>query len=134
MNACFCRGRKRWPPISAGTHANHGQVRAGAWATLWTGVLVAAIVLGSRNLQNFRSGARHVHLCDYLRHLGSHLPLQRLDSQASHAGVLAARMATFQATGGTAQFEQCRHLGGARTFSRKILFAVVRGCAGPCTS
>ncbi len=30
-----------------------GQVRAGAWATLWTGVLVAAIVLGSRNLQNF---------------------------------------------------------------------------------
>lgn len=29
------------------------KVRAGAWATLWTGVLVAAIVLGSRNLQNF---------------------------------------------------------------------------------
>lgn len=29
------------------------QIRAGAWATLWTGVLVAAIVLGSRNLQNF---------------------------------------------------------------------------------
>jgi MFS transporter, NNP family, nitrate/nitrite transporter len=29
------------------------QVRAGAWATLWTGVLVAAIVLGSRHLQNF---------------------------------------------------------------------------------
>ena len=29
------------------------KVRAGAWATLWTSVLVAAIVLGSRNLQNF---------------------------------------------------------------------------------
>ncbi|HKV78784.1 MAG TPA: MFS transporter [Candidatus Sulfotelmatobacter sp.] len=29
------------------------KVRAGAWATLGTGVLVAAIVLGSRNLQNF---------------------------------------------------------------------------------
>jgi MFS transporter, NNP family, nitrate/nitrite transporter len=28
-------------------------IRSGAWATLWTGVLVAAIVLGSRNLQNF---------------------------------------------------------------------------------
>jgi len=28
-------------------------IRAGAWATLWTGVLVAAIVLGSRDLQNF---------------------------------------------------------------------------------
>jgi MFS transporter, NNP family, nitrate/nitrite transporter len=29
------------------------KVRAGAWATLWTSVLVAAIVVGSRNLQNF---------------------------------------------------------------------------------
>jgi MFS transporter, NNP family, nitrate/nitrite transporter len=29
------------------------EVRAGAWATLWTSVLVAAVVLGSRNLQNF---------------------------------------------------------------------------------
>lgn len=29
------------------------RVRAGAWATLWTGVLVAAIVIGSRNLENF---------------------------------------------------------------------------------
>jgi len=27
--------------------------RAGAWATLWTGLLVAAIVVGSRNLENF---------------------------------------------------------------------------------
>ena len=29
------------------------RLRAGAWATLWTAVLVAAIVVGSRNLQNF---------------------------------------------------------------------------------
>jgi NNP family nitrate/nitrite transporter-like MFS transporter len=29
------------------------RVRAGAWATLWTGLLVAAIVVGSRNLANF---------------------------------------------------------------------------------
>ena len=29
------------------------RIRAGAFATLWTGVLIAAIVLGSRNLQNF---------------------------------------------------------------------------------
>ncbi|MFL6259759.1 MAG: MFS transporter [Thermoanaerobaculia bacterium] len=29
------------------------RVRAGAWATLWTGMLVAAIVVGSRNLENF---------------------------------------------------------------------------------
>jgi MFS transporter, NNP family, nitrate/nitrite transporter len=29
------------------------RIRAGAWATLWTAILIAAIVLGSRNLQNF---------------------------------------------------------------------------------
>jgi NNP family nitrate/nitrite transporter-like MFS transporter len=29
------------------------RLRAGAWATFWTGVLVAAIVVGSRNLQSF---------------------------------------------------------------------------------
>ncbi|MEO6194817.1 MAG: MFS transporter [Thermoanaerobaculia bacterium] len=29
------------------------RVRAGAWATLWTGLLAAAIVVGSRNLANF---------------------------------------------------------------------------------
>jgi hypothetical protein len=29
------------------------QLRAGAWATLWTGLLIAAIAVGSRNLQNF---------------------------------------------------------------------------------
>jgi len=29
------------------------QLRAGARATLWTAILVAAIVVGSRNLENF---------------------------------------------------------------------------------
>ncbi len=29
------------------------RLRAGAWATFWTGVLVAAILVGSRNLQSF---------------------------------------------------------------------------------
>jgi nitrate/nitrite transporter NarK len=29
------------------------RLRAGAWASMWTGILVAAIVVGSRNLQNF---------------------------------------------------------------------------------
>ena len=29
------------------------KIRAGAWATLWTLVLIAAILVGSRNLQNF---------------------------------------------------------------------------------
>jgi hypothetical protein len=29
------------------------RLRAGAWATLWTALLLAAIVVGSRNLQNF---------------------------------------------------------------------------------
>lgn len=39
--------------LPAGVIRTADKVRAGAWATLWTGVLVAAIVLGSRNLQNF---------------------------------------------------------------------------------
>lgn len=39
--------------LSAAVVRTADKVRAGAWATLWTGVLVAAIVLGSRNLQNF---------------------------------------------------------------------------------
>jgi NNP family nitrate/nitrite transporter-like MFS transporter len=34
-------------------HRASERVRAGAWATLWTGLLVAAIVVGSRNLANF---------------------------------------------------------------------------------
>ncbi|HEY7211194.1 MAG TPA: MFS transporter, partial [Bryobacteraceae bacterium] len=29
------------------------KIRAGVWATIWTGLLIAAIVAGSRNLQNF---------------------------------------------------------------------------------
>ncbi len=29
------------------------QLRAGAWATMWAGMLIASIVVGSRNLQNF---------------------------------------------------------------------------------
>ena len=29
------------------------QIRAGIWATIWTGLLIAAIVVGSRNLENF---------------------------------------------------------------------------------
>jgi len=39
--------------LPAGVIRTADKVRAGAYATLWTGVLVAAIVLGSRNLQNF---------------------------------------------------------------------------------
>lgn len=30
-----------------------GRLRAGAWATFWAGLLVAAIIVGSRNLENF---------------------------------------------------------------------------------
>ena len=39
------------PPLISSRLAE--QLRAGAWATLATGLLVAAIVVGSRNLQNF---------------------------------------------------------------------------------
>ena len=37
----------------AGLTRTRDRLRAGTWATLWTGLLIAAIVVGSRNLQNF---------------------------------------------------------------------------------
>ncbi len=46
--------RRRWRWRCRRSSRRTGErVRAGAWATLWTGMLVAAIVVGSRNLQNF---------------------------------------------------------------------------------
>ncbi|HSB74867.1 MAG TPA: MFS transporter, partial [Terriglobales bacterium] len=39
--------------LSAELTRTADRLRAGAWATLWTGLLVAAIVVGSRNLETF---------------------------------------------------------------------------------
>jgi NNP family nitrate/nitrite transporter-like MFS transporter len=39
--------------LPAGLRRTGDRLRAGAWATLWTALLVAAVVVGSRNLQNF---------------------------------------------------------------------------------
>jgi len=39
--------------LTADLRRTADRVRAGAWATLWTAFLVGAIVVGSRNLQNF---------------------------------------------------------------------------------
>lgn len=39
--------------LPAGLRRTADRIRAGTWATLWTALLVAAIVVGSRNLQNF---------------------------------------------------------------------------------
>ena len=39
--------------LPASTRRTADRLRAGAWATLWTLLLIAAIVVGSRNLQNF---------------------------------------------------------------------------------
>jgi len=39
--------------MPAGLRRTADRLRAGAWATLWTALLIAAIVVGSRNLQNF---------------------------------------------------------------------------------
>jgi MFS transporter, NNP family, nitrate/nitrite transporter len=41
--------------LPVGMRRTMDQVRAGAWATTWAAVLVAAIVVGSRNLENFDS-------------------------------------------------------------------------------
>jgi len=39
--------------LSADLRRTADRVRAGSWATLWTALLLAAIAVGSRNLQNF---------------------------------------------------------------------------------
>ena len=70
------------------------KIRSGAWATLWTGVLVAAIVLGSRNLQNFDPALVIYTFRDHLCHLGRGLSLFGLDSKTAYARLLATRMAT----------------------------------------
>ncbi len=44
---------KRETPSALQISPGFARVRAGAWALLWTGLLIAAIVVGSRNLQNF---------------------------------------------------------------------------------
>lgn len=45
--------QRREPAATLPGSRNFEQLRAGAWATLWTGFLIAAIVVGSRNLRNF---------------------------------------------------------------------------------
>ena len=49
VNARLFVSREAALPRTSG----YERVRAGAWATIWTGLLVAAIVVGSRNLENF---------------------------------------------------------------------------------
>ncbi|HET8667909.1 MAG TPA: MFS transporter, partial [Terriglobales bacterium] len=39
--------------LAAASRRTSDRMRAGAWATFWTAILVIAIVVGSRNLQNF---------------------------------------------------------------------------------
>ena len=41
------------PAMALPSSRKFEQLRAGAWATLWTGFLIAAIIVGSRNLKNF---------------------------------------------------------------------------------
>jgi MFS transporter, NNP family, nitrate/nitrite transporter len=50
----FAAGERDWRLALSGlSRSRSDQLRAGTWATLWTLALCAAIVIGSRNLQNF---------------------------------------------------------------------------------
>jgi NNP family nitrate/nitrite transporter-like MFS transporter len=50
----FIPKQKKWDiSLTGEMRRTADRLRAGAWATLWTALLVAAIVVGSRNLQNF---------------------------------------------------------------------------------
>ena len=125
--------RKLSREVSAGTTRTMDKVRAGAWATLWTGVLVAAIVLGSRNLQNFDPA-----LVIYTFAIVFATWASSITTASGFASlpprVLATGMAAFQTTRGAAQFAECCNIGGDCTFLPRISFAAARGCAGRCTN
>ena len=81
--ASSCRGSKRsmsrFPPTLRRTA---DRIRAGAWATLWTALLVAAIVVGSRNLQNFDRALVIYTFAVIFADMGRGLPLQRLAAKS----------------------------------------------------
>ncbi len=70
------------------------RLRAGAWATLWTALLVAAIVVGSRNLQNFDPALVIYTFAVVFDSLGRDLPLQRLARKTADSHVLGSRLGT----------------------------------------
>jgi hypothetical protein len=70
------------------------RVQAGAWATLWTALLVAAIVVGSRNLQNFDPA---LVIYTFAVVFASGLPLQRLAGETANASVLGSRLGALPA-------------------------------------
>jgi hypothetical protein len=69
------------------------RIRAGAWASLVTLVLAAAIVVGSRRPAALRRGARRVHIRDALRGIWHLVPLRDVDRAAADTTLLAARVA-----------------------------------------
>ena len=133
MAGSSCRGKKLLQPSFLRTLTRTAdKVRAGAWATLWTGILIAAIVLGSRNLQNFDPALVIYTFAIIFATLGRHLPLLRLDTKASNLCVLAARMATVQGKRIDSQLRPSRNTGRNSSACPDISSRNAPGSAGRC--
>ena len=88
------------------------KVRAGAWATLWTCVLIAMIVLGSRNLQNFDPALVIYTFAIVFATWGVIYHYSVWIRKPPTLRLLAARMAAIQTARGPAQFRSSCKVGG----------------------
>ena len=133
----------RLPPAAGGARAGAAadlrrtadRLRAGAWATLWTALLVAAIVVGSRNLQNFDPALVIYTFAVIFATLGRRLSLQRLAREAAHARLLGPRLGAVPPPRRAAQpGPRCSALAGDAPGRADLHRAAARACAGGCTS
>ncbi len=109
-------------------------MRAGAWATLWTLLLIAAIVVGSRNLQNFDAALVIYTFAVIFATWGVvyHYAVW-LDKPPTRMFTGTARIG--QSVRGTGRaFEIVRQSGAAGThIFAQTFIASGRGCVGGCT-
>ena len=110
------------------------RVRAGAWATLWTALLVAAIVVGSAESAELRPGAGDLHFRRGFRDLGRGLPLQRLAGETADPSVLGSWLGTLPAQRRCPQPVSCQLRLQPLTWPANVSSLTAPGCAGGCTS
>ena len=97
-------------------------------------LLVAAIVVGSRNLRELRCGAGDLHVRRYFRHVGRCLSLQRLAGEAAHARLLGSRLGTVPERGAISTASRACRKSRPRTSLRRASSASAPLCAGGCTN
>ena len=110
------------------------RLRAGAWATLWTALLIAAIVVGSRNLQNFDPALVIYTFAVVFATWGVVYHYNVWLDKAAHARLLGPRMGAVPQPRSAAQHAPRALSGGHAPGRADASFAAVRACAGGCIS